>query len=406
MIVLLGSACLSAAGLPAQAEEDVFTPLAAVPFNPTTTPVPGTDGKWHFVYELEFANTRPVPATLEEVKVVGLPAEDKDGKQQRKESRTVRSLATFDPSSFPTRLNQLNNQPAEDATIELNSTRLFLIDLAVAQQEIPARLGHVLRLTGKGTKASNQTPVEQSYPAATLKVARDLPKIHPPLTGKGWVAVNGCCEPGAHRSTAVPVNGQLHYAQRFAIDWVRLDSQGRLRNGPADEVESYTAYGAKLYAVADATVVSTLDGLPNQTPPNGPDPDTITIDNVDGNHVVLDLGHGYYAFYAHMKPGSVRVRVGQKVRAGDVLGLLGNSGNSTAPHLHFHIMSGPSVLGSEGVPYVIDRFKFAGKIPESALTEDMGGNFRRYLLPTSQFRTEQFRTEQFPLDLDIIDFWQ
>ena len=183
-----------------------------------------------------------------------------------------------------------------------------------------------------------------------------------PLAGDGWVAFNGCCEPGSpHRSTVLPVNGQLHFAQRFAIDWMQLDGQGRLRNGPANDVHSYTGYGAELLATADGIVVSALDGLPDQVPPNGPDPSTITLENVDGNHVVLDLGNGFYAFYAHMKPGSVRVRVGQKVSTGTVLGLLGNSGNSTAPHLHFHIMDTASVLGSEGLPYVFRRMQAGGQ---------------------------------------------
>ena len=143
---------------------------------------------------------------------------------------------------------------------------------------------------------------------------------------------------------------------------MRLDGQGRLRHGPAANVRSYTCYGEELLAVADGVVVSVLDDLPDQVPPKLPDPSTITLANVDGNHVVLDIGQGLFAFYAHMKPGSVRVRLGQKVRAGTVLGLLGNSGNSSAPHLHFHLMDTASVLGSEGLPYVLSRFKLAGRI--------------------------------------------
>jgi hypothetical protein len=69
---ILGAGWLFAA-LPAGAAEDVFTPLTAVPFQSATTPVPGTDGKWHFVYELELANTRGVPATLGQVQAVAMP---------------------------------------------------------------------------------------------------------------------------------------------------------------------------------------------------------------------------------------------------------------------------------------------------------------------------------------------
>ena len=80
----------------------------------------------------------------------------------------------------------------------------------------------------------------------------------------------------------------------------------------------------------------------------------ITSETVGGNHIVLDLGGGRYAFYAHLQPGSLKVKVGDRVTRGQVIGLVGNSGNSTEPHLHFHISDGVSPLGSEGLPYVLD----------------------------------------------------
>jgi murein DD-endopeptidase MepM/ murein hydrolase activator NlpD len=79
-----------------------------------------------------------------------------------------------------------------------------------------------------------------------------------------------------------------------------------------------------------------------------------------GNHVVVEIGEARYAFYAHMQPGSLRVKVGDKVVTGQVLGLLGNSGNTDAPHLHFHVMDGPSPLVSNGLPYVFTSFEGQG----------------------------------------------
>ena len=125
-------------------------------------------------------------------------------------------------------------------------------------------------------------------------------------------------------------NGQLHFAQRFAIDWMQLDEQGRLLHGDPADVHSYTSYDHEALAVADATVTQTLDTLDDQVPGKNPDPTTITIDNVDGNHVVLDLGGGRYAFYAHLRKGSVAVHPGDRVRRGQVLAKVGNTGNT--PH--------------------------------------------------------------------------
>ena len=82
----------------------------------------------------------------------------------------------------------------------------------------------------------------------------------------------------------------------------------------------------------------------------------ITLDNVAGNYVIVDSDDGKYSFYGHLQPGSLRVDPSAEVRRGDVLGLLGNSGNSTEPHLHFHIGGADSSLGAEGLPYVFDSF--------------------------------------------------
>jgi murein DD-endopeptidase MepM/ murein hydrolase activator NlpD len=102
------------------------------------------------------------------------------------------------------------------------------------------------------------------------------------------------------------------------------------------------------------------DGLPEQVP--GKLPADATIDMAAGNHVVVDIGEGRFAFYAHMQPGSVRVKLGDKIATGQVLGLLGNSGNTDSPHLHFHVMDGPSPLVSNGLPFVFTAFTGEGQI--------------------------------------------
>jgi len=131
---------------------------------------------------------------------------------------------------------------------------------------------------------------------------------------------------GAHRRGLLPVSGGFHNGQRFAIDFsARLDAAGRTHVGDADQNTSYFNYGQPLLAVATGTVVEAVDRYPDQIPNHN-----VPVSwEADGNHVIIALDEGIFAGYAHLKPGSVRVHRGQRVRRGQVLGLLGNSGNTT-----------------------------------------------------------------------------
>jgi murein DD-endopeptidase MepM/ murein hydrolase activator NlpD len=125
---------------------------------------------------------------------------------------------------------------------------------------------------------------------------------------------------------------------------------------------NWYSYGTEVLAVADGTVTAVKDGIPENVPlsPNRAVP--VTLETIGGNYVMLALGNGRFAFYAHLQPGSFRVKPGDHVRRGQLLGLLGNSGNSDFAHLHFHITDGGS-LASEGLPYVFESFEVMG-IPE------------------------------------------
>jgi Peptidase family M23 len=384
---------LPAAG---QKSPDQFTPVIVSPLTMNTRPFPGTDGKYHVVYELVVTNTKPTPATLKKVEVL-------DARSQGMQSTAA--VASYEGDALVSRLRTLANTPANSPEIEFGGTRLFLIDLTFdSQAQIPGRLQHRFTLTGaSGPAPTPMTPAALSYTVAPLELHAQLPEIGPPLAGKRWVAINGCCAAGgAHRGSGLAANGWIYYGQRFAIDWMRLDDAGRLVHGDPADVHNYSCYGVDVLAVADGTVVQVLDALGDQPPGKLPDPKTMTVENVLGNHVILDLGGGVYAFYAHMEKGSIRVAEGQRVKRGEVLGKLGNSGNTSAPHLHFHLMEGPSALASNGIPYVIDSFALAGRIPAEknpAVADSIEGSLSGGLLPSPSPRHGQF-----PLDLDVINF--
>lgn len=222
------------------------------------------------------------------------------------------------------------------------------------------------------------------------------------------MALNGCCEVGfPHRSSPNSLNGEIINGQRFAIDWKQMTDDGEFFVGDPDDNESYVDYGADILAVADGTIVTTLDGMaankPGVLPASDPElRDQMTVETVDGNHIVLDLGNGTYAFYAHLIAGSLLVDEGDTVEQGQKIAELGNTGNANASHLHFHIMDGPSVLGSNGLPYVIDGFDYDGQVAPQAFfdTDDyLSGTFNQGLLGDPEPRTDQL-----PLLLDIVDF--
>ena len=139
---------------------------------------------------------------------------------------------------------------------------------------------------------------------------------------------------------------------------------GRLLHADDDRTrnENWFAYGEEVLAVADGTVIATKDGIPENVALSDKRAVPITLDTITGNLVVVDIGNGRYATFAHLIPKSLRVSVGEKVRRGQVLGLLGNSGNSDAPHLHFHVTDGSSAMGSEGVPYIFESVQHRGSV--------------------------------------------
>jgi len=380
----------SSASAQAGASGDVFTPVIASTLSPEAHPIRGTDGVYHVVYELQLTNTKSLPAAIQKVEVLA-------------GSTGSEVITSFSDAELVKRLRTLAPQPATDATIEPNGGRLFYVELTFKDAaQIPKLLRHRLHLIGAPNPGPAK-PAPMDYVVASLKISDDKPLvIGPPLAGAGWVAANGCCNPDiTHRGSVQSVNGALYDSQRFAIDWMRLDEQGGLVHGDENDVHNYSDYGADVLAVADAKVVSVLNNLDDQVPGRLPEPSSITIETVDGNHVVLDLGGGRFAFYAHLQKNSIKVRPGDAVKKGAVLAKLGNTGNTSAPHLHFHIMNRPSPMAADGLPYLIDAFEFAGQIDIAAFeaAPALAGDWGK-----GRIAQPESRKREFPLNLNIINF--
>jgi hypothetical protein len=241
---------------------------------------------------------------------------------------------------------------------------VFLQLTAANETTLPHTFWH--RLYFKAKDPNNHTDRVVEGGRVVINPAKPL-VISPPLRGEGWVALEAPDNNGSHRRTIVAVDGKAYLAQRFAIDWSRIDVDGQVFHGDPARNSNWTPYGAEVLAVADASVMDVKDGVPENDPTSDKKAVPITLETVGGNYIILDLGNSRYAFYAHLQPRSIRVKIGDKVSRGQVLALLGNSGQADAPHLHFHVTDGNSPLGAEGVPYAFESFEQEGMIPSLKL---------------------------------------
>jgi hypothetical protein len=315
-----------------------FTPLSAKVLAPPA-PAVGTDGRRHLVYELELQNTQPV-----RVDVLSLAVRAGD--------RTLRRVG---PAEIPA-LMTTAKRPG--STLAAGEAATLWLDVTVAR--IPRALRH--RLSIRVTSPEGESVPMTFDTAPTAVDTRPRPAIAAPLRGGLYLNFNGCCELTPHRTALFPIDGTPYLSERFAVDLIRIDAQGRGAAGDFSRNESFFTYGEGVHAVAAGRVIHTRNDVADNPPLNEPRGDSFTAETILGNHVVVRLRDGRYATFAHLQPGSVRVRPGQRVRTGQLLGRVGNSGQSGGAHLHFQLSGGPSPVASDGLPFAFARFSLVGAV--------------------------------------------
>jgi len=345
--------------------ENAFTPLVLSLLAPPV-PVLGSDGLYHFVYELFLTNSNTFEWEVLSVEVLD---GDVDGQV----------LDTVTGEGIQDKLRLAGTRQPTDSLEPAQSGLIFMTFAVESKEDIPDALLHRLTVTVPGGLPERiisllELPDGQDelveIGAPVELGGEEVVVLSPPLEGSGWVAVNGCCNSITHVRSDLSVNGKIHISQRFAIDWLKVDEDNRLFVGDPQNLDSWFGYNQNVLAVADAQVVTVVDKFPDQTPFILPaDTGAITLEEIDGNHVVLALQNGQFVFYAHLIPGSITVEEGDFVNRGDVIAHLGNTGNSGAPHLHLHVMETPSTLGSNGLPYNFDEYNLLGRTTEESFFE-------------------------------------
>lgn len=368
------------AGAQAETAQNLTPVLLAVQDAPV--PFMGTDGRVHLVYELWLTNFSSGDIAVENVETLG------DGNV----------VSSLDAAAVAERLQVAGSRESRATMGNSTQALLFLHIVLAKEAAIPRQLLHRVRVHVNAAPPGFQEIMVTG--GRTTVDRQSVVKIGPPLAGDGYVAADSCCDATRHTRAALPVNGRVWVAQRYAVDWEQLDANGRIYSGPREDLKSYTIFGKPVLAVADAVVVGLTDGLPEQTP--GTFPSIISLDEADGNAVILDLGDHRYAMYAHMQPRSIKVRLHERVKRGQVIGLVGDSGNSVAPHLHFQVMNSVASLGSNGLPYEIDEFKMTGKTPGTEAFDD--AEEKGIPLSVTTIEPAQSVSGVLPLDQLIISF--
>lgn len=317
-----------------------------VPFAPAYFSV---DGRQTLVYELHLNNY--AADTLEPAAVVVIDADRGDVLLRQEAAELMRHL---DRSG-------LQRPVADPGGITPGRRGIVFVELAIAPRKpLPKHLRHRVEYR----VAATASPMHAVEGGDVTVGTRPATVLGPPLRGGPWVAVYDPDWERGHRRVAFAVGGKARTPGRHAADWVRLDANGRKQHGDGQLAGDTYSYGQDVLAVADGTVVKVRDDLPERRLLTERAQHDLATGS--GNFIALDIGGGRFAYYGHLRTGSARVRVGQRVRKGDTIAQVGFSGSASDPQLHFHLGDAPDALAAEGLPFVIERFRTLGRYGDIA----------------------------------------
>lgn len=309
------------------------------------------------VYELHLTNFASLPLRLDRLVV--------------KSGEKGIPLKTYADDELAKAIGLVGPAEADARVLPPGRRAVLYINAPVAAGLTRGSISHELTLGKVGADSASFTISGGTASPATAP----LPCLSSPLRGGPWVAVYDPGMERGHRRVFYATEGTATLPGRFAIDFMKVDSGGKLSSGDANIPANHHGFGAEVLAVADGRVVAVRDDVPD--PPSVKGRENPAIADASGNYLMLDIGGGRIATYEHLKQGAP-VKAGDRVKAGQVVGFLGFTGQASAPHLHFHLADRASILGAEGQPYV---FASLTRLGQYAAIDDL---FRGEAWPSAE----------------------
>lgn len=311
-----------------------------------SSPIPvSSDGKINIAYEIDFSLYMEQGLRLVQVDII----DNAKGKVIESYSKSPLNSRLVLPSSpIPTK------EEMWDGTKKQCYPVLY-IWLKLEPSDVPGEISHKFIFVNE--QSNNVQTVMKGAVTQINNVAPII--ISPPMRGQGWLSLETTELFTHHFKNEVTYRNEPLHPERFAIDYMQIDLDNNFFVGDESENKSWICYGKEIIAVADGIITALHKGVADNVPV-GSVPEDLAVIDMAGNYVIQDIGRNHFVAYCHMIPESIQVSVGQRVKKGDVLGLIGNSGMSGAPHLHFQITNRNSFIGSDGLPYVLDAFSITG----------------------------------------------
>ena len=309
--------------------------MTATPSSGPRIPFIG-DGAAHLAYELYLSNFGKTAARVVALRVHGSGGTAFDSKVEGDALK----------ASFIV-ISSKDHMKPHDPVLAPGEEGILFVFLNFGSRETPAEIVNSLVVAPDGSPADAQV-----IPLAPLPIEKPAmaPNIAAPFSGDRWQAANGPSNISTHRRSVIVLDGHARSPERYAIDWIKLGEDGNTFTGDEFQNSSYHAYDTPVTAVADGRAVVVVDGIPENVPHREKLAIELSLANIAGNNIVEDIGGGRYVGYAHFRPGTITVKTGDPIKRGQVIGKLGNSGNSSEPHLHIQICDGPSFLMCDGIP--------------------------------------------------------